>query len=118
MQPLILYQRSSLTARMVNDFFRTLDLVPSAIMEIGSIEAIKELVKLNLGVSVLAPWTVDDELVRNALKMRSLGSKPLARHWVALSLAGRRLGLAEEQFCKLCRQHAQGMRLDRKDATR
>jgi DNA-binding transcriptional LysR family regulator len=118
MQPLILYQRSSHTARMVNDFFRTLDLVPSTVMEIGSIEAIKELVKLNLGVSVLAPWTVDDELVRNTLKMRPLGSKPLTRHWVVLSLAGRRLGLAEEQFCKLCRQQAQGMRLDRKDATR
>ncbi len=117
MQPLILYQRSSLTARMVNDFFRSLDLVPSAIMEIGSIEAIKELVKLNLGVSVLSPWTVDDELVRNTLKMRPLGSKPLTRHWVILSLTGRRLTWAEEQFCKLCRQHAQGMRLDRKDAS-
>jgi len=42
----------------------------------------------------------------------------VTRHWVALSLAGRRLTLAEEQFCKLCRQHAQGMRLDRKDAAR
>ncbi len=117
MQPLILYQRSSLTARMVNDFFRNLDLVPSAIMEIGSIEAIKELVKLNLGVSVLAPWTVDDELLRNTLKMRALGNKPLTRHWVVLSLTGRRLTWAEEQFCKLCRQHSQGMRLDRKDAS-
>ena len=116
MQPLILYQRSSLTARAVHDFFRSLELVPSAIMEIGSIEAIKELVKLNLGVSVLSPWTVDDELLRNTLKMRSLGSKALTRHWVLLSLAGRRLTWAEEQFCKLCRQHAQGMRLDRKDA--
>jgi DNA-binding transcriptional LysR family regulator len=115
-QPLILYQRASLTARTVNEFFRSLDLVPSAIMEIGSIEAIKELVKLNLGVSVLAPWTVDDELVRKKLKMRPLSTKPLTRHWVALSLAGRRLTLAEEQFCKLCRHHAQGMRLDRKDA--
>jgi LysR family transcriptional regulator, low CO2-responsive transcriptional regulator len=114
-QPLILYQRSSISTRLVDDFFRGLDLVPSAVMEIGSIEAIIELVKLNLGVSVLAPWTVDKELARHKLKMRPLAARPLARHWVVFSLAGRRLTLVEEQFCKLCRHRAQGMRLDRKD---
>ena len=117
-QPLILYQRSSLTRRLVEEYFRNAELVPSAVMEIGSIEAIKELVKLNLGVSVLAPWTVDKELARNRLKMRPLSGRPLTRQWVALTLTGRRLTLPEEQFCKLCRHHAQGMRLDRKDATR
>ena len=115
MQPLILYQRSSTTSRLVDGFFRSLDLVPSAVMEIGSIEAIKELVKLNLGVSVLAPWTVNKELAQRKLKMRPLATKPLTRQWVAYSLAGRRLTLVEEQFCKMCRHHAQGMRLDRKD---
>jgi DNA-binding transcriptional LysR family regulator len=114
-QPLILYQRSSLTARLVNEFFQRLDLVPCAVMEVGNIEAIKELVRLNLGVAVLAPWTADRELARGLLKVRPLGSKPLTRHWVALSLAGRRLGLAEESACKLIRHHAAGMRLDRKD---
>ena len=115
MQPLVLDQRSSFTARLVNEFFRSLDLVPSAIMDIDSIEAIKELVKLNLGVSVLAPWTVDKELVRSKLKMRPLGTKPITRRWAAFYLAGRRLTLTEESFCKLCRHHAAGMRLDRKD---
>src|SRR5262249_52173670 len=114
-QPLILYQRSSLSARLVDDFFRDLDLVPSAIMEVGSIEAMKELVKLNLGVAVLAPWTAEKELARKSLKMRPLGGKPLTRHWVIYYLAGRRLNLAEENFCKLCRHHAAGMRRDRKD---
>src|SRR5262249_34823078 len=79
-QPLILYQRSSVSARLVDDFFRDLDLVPSAIMEVGSIEAMKELVKLNLGVAVLAPWTAEKELARKSLKMRPLGGKPLTRH--------------------------------------
>jgi len=117
-QPLILYRRSSLTSRLVNEFFRSMDLVPSTVMEIGSIAAIKELVKLNLGVSVLAPWAADRELARGKLKMRPLGAKPLIRHWVAISLAGRRLSLAEEMFCKLCRRNVTAMRLDRKDVTR
>jgi DNA-binding transcriptional LysR family regulator len=114
-QPLILYQRHSLTARLVEDYFRRLDIVPSTVMEIASIEAIKELVKLNLGVSVLAPWTVGRELVRGTLKMRPLGSRPLRRHWVLAGLAGRRLSLPEETFCRLCRTHAASMRLDRRD---
>jgi len=117
-QPFILYHRSSATARLTNKFFLNLNLVPSTIMEIGSIEAIKELVKLNLGVSVLAPWAADKELARGTLKMRPLATKPLTRSWAAIYLAGRRLTLAEDTFCKLCRRHATGMRLDRKDVPR
>ena len=114
-QPLILYQRASLTAHLVDDYFRSLDLVPSTVMEIASIEAIKELVKLNLGVSVLAPWTADKELARGTLRMRPLGAKALRRQWVIASLAGRRLSLVEETFCRLCRNVAAGMRMDRRD---
>lgn len=114
-QPLILYQRSSLTAHLVNDFFRKLDLVPSTVMEIGSMQAIKELVKLNLGVSVLAPWTAEKELELGSLKMRPVGAHPIRRHWAVVSLASRRRSLPEETFVRLCRSHATGMRLDRRD---
>jgi DNA-binding transcriptional LysR family regulator len=114
-QPLILYQRASFTARLVEDFFRELKIVPTSIMEVGNIEAIKELVKLNLGVSVLAPWTAEKELTRGSLKMRPIGQRPLRRQWGVATLAGRRLNMVEELFCKLCRAHASGMRLDRKD---
>jgi DNA-binding transcriptional LysR family regulator len=117
-QPLILYQRSSATARLFDGYFKDIDVVPSTIMEIGNIEAIKELVRLNLGVSVIAPWTAERELARGSLKMRPLAARGLTRGWVALSLAGRRLTLTEETFCKLCRQQAAGMRLDRKDVAR
>jgi hypothetical protein len=47
--------------------------------------------------------------------MRPLAVKPLKRQWVIIALAGRRLNLAEETFCKLCRNHAAGIRLDRRD---
>jgi LysR family transcriptional regulator, low CO2-responsive transcriptional regulator len=114
-QPIILTQRSSQTAQLVAQFFHTLNLVPSTIMEIASVEAIKELVKLNLGVSILAPWTAEKELLRNTLKMRPLAAKPLTRHWVALSLSGRKLSDEEENFCRLCRNNTTAMRLDRRD---
>ena len=100
---------------MIDTYFRQLDLVPSTIMEIASIGAIKELVKLNLGVAVLVPWIADKELARGTLCMRPLGAKPLRRQWVVASLAGRRLTLAEETFCRLCRNVAAGLRMDRRD---
>jgi DNA-binding transcriptional LysR family regulator len=84
-------------------------------MEIGSIAGIKEMVKLNLGVSVLAPWVADRELARGRLKMRPLGPRPLRRRWVVAHLPGGRFTLAEEMLCRLCRTQAAGMRLDRKD---
>jgi LysR family transcriptional regulator, low CO2-responsive transcriptional regulator len=115
MQPFILYQRASMTSRLLEQYFRELEIAPSTIMEVASIGAIKELVRLNLGVSVLAPWTVHHELARGSLKMRPLGSKPLRRQWSVMTLASRRLTLAEETFCRACRNQAAAMRLDRKD---
>jgi DNA-binding transcriptional LysR family regulator len=114
-QSIILTQRTSLTAQLVTQFFHGLNFVPSTVMEIASVEAIKELVKLNLGVTILAPWTAEKELLRGALRMRPLGAKPLTRQWVALSLAGRQLTPEEENFCRLCRNHTTAMRLDRRD---
>jgi DNA-binding transcriptional LysR family regulator len=114
-QPFILYRNSSITAYLTDEFFRKLNFEPSTTMEVGSVEAIKELVKLNLGVSVLAPWTVERELGQGSLRMRPLGTKPLTRQWVVASFVGRRLSLAEETFYRLCRKQTASMRLDRKD---
>jgi DNA-binding transcriptional LysR family regulator len=114
-QQFIIYQRSSVTADMIDEHFRQLEIVPSVAMEVDSVGAITELLKLNLGVSVLAPWTVEQELTRKTLKLRPLGAKPVRRQWSAISLATRRMTLAEENFCRLCRHQTAGMRLDRGD---
>jgi DNA-binding transcriptional LysR family regulator len=114
-QPFILSPAGSLVRRMVDEYFHRLNMVPSTIMEIDNAEAIKELVKLNLGVSVLAPWAVEKELGRKTLALRPLGTKAPTRNWVIYALSSHRPDLAEESFARLCRQHAAGMRLDRKD---
>lgn len=114
-QQFIIYQRSSVTAEVIDEHFRQLEIVPNAAMEVDSIGAITELLKLNLGVSVLAPWTAEQELTRKTLRMRPLGAKPLRRQWSVISLATRRMTLAEENFCRLCRNQTAAMRLDRGD---
>ena len=113
-QPYILYQRSSVTARLVDEYFRSEHMAPFTIMEIGSIEAIKELVKLNLGVGILVPWTAGQELKQGSLRMRPMGARPLKRHWNIMSLAGRRLNLIEETFCQLCRKLVGNLKTDRR----
>lgn len=114
-QQFIVYQRASVTSELIDEHFRQLEIVPNTAMEVDSIGAIIELLKLNLGVSVLAPWTVENELTRGTLKMRPLGAKPVRRSWAAISLSTRRMTLAEENFCRLCRNQAASMRLDRGD---
>jgi DNA-binding transcriptional LysR family regulator len=114
-QQFIICQRSSLTASLVDDYFRRLDITPNVSMEVASTAAIVELVKANLGISILAPWAVNGELMRGEVKMRPLTAKPLWRNWSIISLAARKLTLAEETFCRLCRNHAAGLRLDRSD---
>jgi len=114
-QQFIICQRSSLTAWLLEDYFRRLQVTPNITMEVASTAAIIELVKSNVGVSILAPWTVSGELLRGELKIRPLASKPLWRNWSIIALASRKLSLAEETFCRLCRNHAAGMRLDRSD---
>ncbi len=103
-QPYILYQRSSVTAKLVDEYFRSEHISPFTIMEIASIEAIKELVKLNLGVGVLVPWTIKEELKQGTLCMRPIGKRPLKRQWAMVCLAGRRMNLIEETFCQLCQK--------------
>lgn len=114
-QQFITCQRSSLTASLLEDYFRRLQITPSVTMEVASPGAIVELVKANLGVAILAPWTVNRELIRGELKMRPLDTKPLWRNWSIVFLAARKLSLAEETFCRLCRNRAAGLRVDRND---
>lgn len=114
-QQFIFYTRSSLTGYLLDDYFRKLQIVPAAPIEVANITAIIELVKLNQGVAILAPWTVDRELALGHIRMRPLGTKPIHRRWSIISLASRRMSLAEETFCRLCRNGATGMRVDRSD---
>ena len=99
----VLYNKNSYTFRMVEEYFRTEDIVLNTIIEFGSMEAIKELVKLGLGVSILAPWIAQKELAEKSLVSLPLGRRKLKRAWGILQWKDRRLSLAEETFVSLCR---------------
>lgn len=103
-QNYILYRKSSVTFRLIEEYFRREQMVLNTVLEVGSMEATKELVKLGLGVSILAPWVAKQQLEDGSLVSLPLGRKKLSRRWGILQWAGRRLNLGEETFIGLCRE--------------
>ena len=99
----IVYHKGSHTSRLIEDYFRQEGMVLNTVMDLGSMEAIKELAKLGLGVSVLAPWIAQRELGDRTLVSLPLGRRKLKRNWGILLWRGRRLSLQEETFIDLCR---------------
>jgi DNA-binding transcriptional LysR family regulator len=101
-QNYILYGKHSVTFRLVEDYFRREQMVLNTVIELGSMEATKELVKLGLGVSILAPWIAQKEIEEASLVALPLGRRKLQRRWGILHWRGKRLNLAEETFIGLC----------------
>ena len=65
----------SVTFRLIEDYFRREEMVLNTVIEAGSMEATKELVKLGLGVSILAPWIAKKEIEEGSMVALPLGRK-------------------------------------------
>lgn len=103
LQNYILYDKASYTFRLIEDYFREEEMSLNTVIELGSMEAMKELVKLGLGVGILAPWICRKEMADGSLVALPLGKRKLRRQWGILHWRGRRLSLIEETFLRLCR---------------
>jgi DNA-binding transcriptional LysR family regulator len=108
-ETLILYNKGSYTFRMVIDYFQHDKITLNNFIELGSMEAIKELVKIGLGAGVLAPWIARKELAEKSLISFPLGPRKLRRSWGVAFLKGRKLPLAEETFVGLCESVTENM---------
>ncbi len=106
-QHYILYGKGSYTFELIEEYFRRDKITLHSLLDMGNMEAIKELVKLGHGVSILAPWTLRQELREKSLVTLPLGKRKLKRRWGVLHWRGRRLNLAEETFIGLCESVAE-----------
>ena len=102
-QSYIVYKRRSYTSVMIEEYFREDDIVLFSQLDLGNMEAIKELVKLGIGISILAPWTASKELDSGMLVALPLGKRKLRRRWGILHWQGRRMSMVEETFIGLCK---------------
>jgi DNA-binding transcriptional LysR family regulator len=96
-------------ADMIENYFAREDIVLPTSIELGNMEAIKELVKLGLGISVLAPWVAQRELTEGSLRALPLGPRKLERSWGILLRRGQPLSLAQQTFIGLCSAVAENM---------
>lgn len=103
-QTLIVSSRNSLTFSMIIEFFLKQGVRLQHFIELGSNEAMKELAKLGIGVAVVADWTARTELKARQLVAVPLPKAKLTRKWVATTLRGRPLNLAEQTFLGLCQE--------------
>src|SRR5258706_121940 len=102
-QNYVLYNKGSYTFRIIEQYFREEEMVLNTVIELGSMDAIKELVKLGLGVSIVAPWIAAKELQEKSVAALPLGRRKLKRNWGIIHWRNRRLTMAEETFLGLCK---------------
>ncbi len=100
----IISSRNSYTFALVNDYFLKLGVRLRSIIELGSTEAIKELVKLGLGVALVAPWIARPEIEQGSLAAVPLVKSRVRRQWVVAPLKNKPVTLAENTFMGLCKE--------------
>ncbi len=110
-QHFVLYTRTSATFKIFERHLLRIQTPLRKFTELGSMEAIKELVKLGLGISVVAPWIAAPELADGSLVWLKMPGPPLRRNWCLGCRAGRRMTIAEQTFLGLCRTTSQNLTL-------
>ena len=105
-EQLLLYSRNSYTFRAIDGFFRKQGISLNPRFEISSFEAIKHLIKLGAGISIMAPWVAAEEIAQGTLASHSLGKRKLKRRWGVIYRKGKTLNIAEENFIRQMRKHA------------
>jgi DNA-binding transcriptional LysR family regulator len=110
-ETVIIHNKASYTFRMVEEYLARDGTILHNPIELGSMEAIKELVKIGVGAGIVAPWIARKELAEGSLVSLPLGPRKLRRRWGVAHLRGRKLVLAEETFAGLCESVAETLDL-------
>lgn len=105
----ILYNQGSQTFEQIQLFFRKNKLVLENYIELGSMEAIKELVKINYGASFLASWIVEAEINTGSLVHIPTARNKITRNWGIAYAKDKKLSITEETFLGICETVASAM---------
>ena len=103
-QKYVLYSKATRTFDLIESYFSAEQISLNTIVELRSMEAIKELVKIGIGISILAPWVAEKELADGSLCAFPLGRRKLKRQWGVLHWRNPNLPLPLTQFFEACRR--------------
>jgi LysR family transcriptional regulator for metE and metH len=86
---------------------------PARVSQVPLTEAILELVKAGLGVSVMARWAIEPALKTGAVKAVKIGKRGVFRSWTAVTLRGRVEPKWQREFVTLLSRQALPAKLAR-----
>ncbi len=102
-EPMLSYTATSYLTQIIRTRLEREGLrVPPPVIELGSLEAIKEMVKLEMGIALMPSWVSAADVIEGSLVLLPLSGKKLTRRWGITHRKGRRLSHGEEIFVKLC----------------
>ena len=101
-QNYVLYNKGTYTFALIEKYFRDEQITLNTVIELRSMEAIKELVKVGVGISILAPWVAEKEIAEGSLSAFPLWKKKLKRQWGVLHWRNPNLPLPLTQFIESC----------------
>ena len=101
---LILPDKGSNTYALIEAYFREEQIRIKPFIEIANEQAIKEFVRLDMGVGILPRWLAADDVAQGLLVGLPLGRRRLKRHWGIVYSKVRKLSLAENLFANICRK--------------
>ena len=102
-EPMLSYTATSYLTQIIRTHLEREGLrVPPPVIELGSLEAIKEMVKLEMGIAIMPSWVSAADAAEGSLVLLPLSGKKLTRRWGIAHRKGRRLSHGEETFVKLC----------------
>ena len=100
---LILPERGGNTYALIEAYFRSENITIQPFIEIANEQAIKEFVRLNMGVGILPRWLAEEEIENGSLVALPLGRRRLKRRWGVLRASDRKPNLAENLFANIAR---------------
>ena len=92
---LIVYSRQSSTYPVLEAAFRAEGLEVGQVLELGTMEAIKEMARIGMGIGVVAPWVAEAEVESGMLQVLHVAGPPMERAWGAFRRKGSVPGLME-----------------------
>lgn len=97
-ETLLAYAPSTVTGKLIERYFQSHGIRMQSLIELGNMDAIKEMAKIGQGVGIVANWLARPDSEAGTLIARPLPLERQHRQWALAALRGKRLSLLEETF--------------------
>ena len=98
----LIYAKKSETYRLIRSHFEGMGVKLRTTLNLGAMEAIKEMARIGIGVGIVSPWVAKKELDRGQLVQVPIRKEPLMREWGVLCHESKKLSLVEDTFIGIC----------------